>query len=322
MKKLLVMALIGSLILETTGCFGIRNNNSNSKNESVQATKENVTTAEKQYNTAKKLFEESNLIDAQKIFIKIKDYSDAKAYLDEIGIKLYEEAAEYYEIKDYIECAKIIDRIDTSEEWNDYAKAVILMETVKEENKNNIETEAISILRKNGYNDFASFVRSKESILYTSSEVDSFVEEYKPMYLMNMDTYAESGYIHVGTEYSRDTGMGTNDVYKDNLGNTYLWGMNRRAPTFSLSESYMEYKVTQYNYLSGTLILNYVTRSNTDAGYLRVYGDDVLIYTSPDICKGFEPLFINIDISNVDVIRIEFDGEYQNVSFIEPSASK
>ena len=163
---------------------------------------------------------------------------------------------------------------------------------------------------------------SKENSLYSDNESNSFVEEYKPVYLLNMDTYAESGYIHVDTMYSYNTVVSAKDVYKDNLGNTYSWGMNRRVPNFSMSKSYMEYKVTQYNYLSGTLILNYETRSNTEAGYMRVYGDDVLIYTSPDICKGFEPLYINIDISGVDVIRIEFDGKYQNVSFIEPSLSK
>ena len=56
--------------------------------------------------------------------------------------------------------------------------------------------------------------------------------------------------------------------------------MNRQVPNFSISESYLEYKVAQYNYLSGTLILNYILRSNTGDGYMRVYGDDVLIYKS------------------------------------------
>lgn len=333
MKKLLVMMLIGSLLFGITGCFGIGDSNNDSKNEYVEATKENVATeekteketdneAEKQYNTAKSLFEESNLVDAQKIFLKIKDYSDTQKYLDEIGIKLYEEAKEYYNQKDYVECANVIDKINTAEEWKDFAKAEILMETVKEEYKNNIETEAISILRKNGYNEFVSFVRSKENVLYSGNESNDFVEEYKPVYLMNMDTYAEDGYIYVGTEYSYRTATSSSDVYKDNLGNTYSWGMNRRVPNFSMSKSYIEYKVTQHNYLNGTLILNYVTKSDTDAGYMRVYGDDVLIYTSPEICKGFEPMYINIDISSADVIRIEFDGEYANVSFIEPSVSK
>ena len=333
MKKLFVMMLIGSLIFGITGCFGIRDNNSDSKNESVEATKENVATeekteketeneAEKKYNTAKSLFEESNLVDAQKIFLKIKDYSDSQKYLDEIGIKLYEEAKEYYNQKDYVGCANAIDKIDTAEEWKDFAKAELLFETAKKEYIDNVEAEAILILRKDGYDEFVSFVKGKENILYSGNESKSFVEEYKPVYLMNLETYAEDGYIHVGPKYSYNTTVSASGVYKDNLGNVYPWGMNRRVPNFSMSKSYMEYKVTQYNYLSGTLILNYETRSNTDAGYMRVYGDDVLIYTSPEICKGFDPIYITIDISSADVIRIEFDGEYQNVSFIEPSLSK
>ena len=196
------------------------------------------------------------------------------------------------------------------------------METNKTEYKNNVETEAVSILRRSGYSEFTEFVRSKENILFSRSESDSFINQYKPVYLLNVDTYAEDGYIYIGTDYAYYTAGNSKDVYKDNLGNTYSWGINRRVPNYSMSDSYIEYRVTEYNNLSGTLILNYDSRSNTEAGYMRIYGDDALIYTSPAICKGFDPLYINIDISGVDIIRLEIDGFYSNVSFIEPSVSK
>lgn len=277
---------------------------------------------EKEYEEAVTLYNEGDLLEAQKLFVSFGDYCDSNSFRNAIGSKLYEEATTYFNQKEYVECANVIDKIDASEEWEEYEKAVNLLETNKTEYKNNVETEAVSILRRSGYSEFTEFVRSKENILFSRSESDSFINQYKPVYLLNVDTYAEDGYIYIGTDYAYYTAGNSKDVYKDNLGNTYSWGINRRVPNYSMSDSYIEYRVTEYNNLSGTLILNYDSRSNTEAGYMRIYGDDALIYTSPAICKGFDPLYINIDISGVDIIRLEIDGFYSNVSFIEPSVSK
>lgn len=148
--------------------------------------------------------------------------------------------------------------------------------------------------------------------------------ESKEKYLVDFNTYAESGYIYADKYYSGSTvDLGsTNKKYTDNLGNTYKNGINRRYPIFSLEDSYVEYRVDDYNYLKGKIILNYDYRSNKEDSYMYLYGDGELIYESPSVKKGVDPFEINVDISGIRVLRIEFEGEFGNISFVEPVVGK
>lgn len=143
--------------------------------------------------------------------------------------------------------------------------------------------------------------------------------EPKEKNLVDFATYAESGYIYAGYNYKYLMAGGeSDDKYTDNLGNTYNNGINYRLPNFSLEESYIEYRVDEYNYLKGRVILNFATRSCEDSGYLIIYGDGEKIYESKAVKKGVDPFDIKLDISGVRVLRIEFSGCVENVSLVNP----
>ncbi len=147
--------------------------------------------------------------------------------------------------------------------------------------------------------------------------------EPKEKELVYFKTYAESGYIYVGDKYNGYwAGMFDDTMFTDNLGKTYKNGINWRRPNFSISDSYVEYRVDEYNYLKGTIILNYSERSEEKAGYMKLYGDGELIYTSPEVKKGADPFEVNLDISGIRVLRIEFEGQTSNLSFVEPKVGK
>ena len=147
--------------------------------------------------------------------------------------------------------------------------------------------------------------------------------ESKEKDLVYFDTYAQSGYICASETYkSYTSGMDSSNKFTDNLGKTYRNGINRRIPNFSLEDSYIEYRVDDYNYLKGVVILNYWSRSSEKEGYMKIFGDGEEIYCTPGVKKGVDPFDVNLDISGIRVLRIEFTGEYSNLSFVEPKVGK
>ena len=108
-------------------------------------------------------------------------------------------------------------------------------------------------------------------------------------------------------EASAEMRMNTGDFASDVLYASYM------DPAFGSKggEATVDYLVdSRYSRLSGTLFLEYDSRSPRSTQRLIIWGDGKQLYRSPDISGGFMPTEIDVDITNVKVLRIgaEFDG--------------
>jgi Copper amine oxidase N-terminal domain./NPCBM/NEW2 domain. len=99
---------------------------------------------------------------------------------------------------------------------------------------------------------------------------------------------------------------------KDNLGNEYSIGIQ---PNFSgwgssssgSKSSWQSYYINgQYSNIAGKLVLGYESRNTSSVGYFCIYGDDRLLYKSSNITSGALPIDVNVDISGVLELKIEF----------------
>ena len=105
--------------------------------------------------------------------------------------------------------------------------------------------------------------------------------------------------------------------FYDNMGSYYASGWGGGASEmdngcdFSLNYNYQTF--------SGTVVLNgefassakysYADRNHYDYVRLRIYGDGILLYTSPVVVWGMEPDSFNVDVSNVNTLRLEINGK-------------
>ena len=94
---------------------------------------------------------------------------------------------------------------------------------------------------------------------------------------------------------------------KDNLGFTYANGIGG----IGQGENWQEYKLAgKYKEIHGRIVLNYDYRSRTnDDVLLKIYGDNMLLYMSPTMLAGQEPVDFNIDISDIDILKVSIVGE-------------
>lgn len=99
------------------------------------------------------------------------------------------------------------------------------------------------------------------------------------------------------------------DTVTDNLSNIYKNG-------FGGSDSHTEnveiYSINQkYQSFRGTVVLNYDYRaSNTENAYVKIYGDDVVLWISPLITAGQAPVSfeLNEEIISVETLKITIYG--------------
>ena len=105
--------------------------------------------------------------------------------------------------------------------------------------------------------------------------------------------------------------------FYDNMGTYYASGWGGGA---SETDNGCDFSLN-YNYqtFSGTVVLNsefassakysYSDRNHYDYVRLRIYGDGALLYTSPIVVWGMETDYFNVDVSNVNTLRLEINGK-------------
>ena len=61
--------------------------------------------------------------------------------------------------------------------------------------------------------------------------------------------------------------------------------------------------------LKGRVVLNYEKRADSfgDA-YLKIYSDDIVVWISPNMASGQEPVDFELDIEESSVLRISIQG--------------
>ena len=102
------------------------------------------------------------------------------------------------------------------------------------------------------------------------------------------------------------------DSVQDNLGNTRYEVITNRlnyVETYDLDNVYLING--QYSAITGTLFQRYDHRSDEGTSYLRIYGDDTLLY-SAEVSSGVAPIDFHVDLTGVLKLRIEFDPSGYN----------
>ena len=100
-----------------------------------------------------------------------------------------------------------------------------------------------------------------------------------------------------------DFGIGpwTYQSITDNMGDVY-------ESYYSSDEGWAEYILNnEYATLEGKFVIENNYRSSTQNSHFRVYGDGQLLYGAT-ITGGMKPIEFRIDISDVDIMRIELDS--------------
>lgn len=103
------------------------------------------------------------------------------------------------------------------------------------------------------------------------------------------------------------------DVYEDRLNNTFENGFIMYSPPSFEDCYYLEWYVGEmYSELSGTIAFSSYDNMAVGLGYsgvIKIYADDVLIYTSNEVFPKTKPFDFKLDITGIEYIRIENIGE-------------
>lgn len=138
-------------------------------------------------------------------------------------------------------------------------------------------------------------------------EINSNIQWKNKINLYELDYFNSSNENGNGLEYK--------DSAKDNLGIQYT---NCMIGENNYSENWQDYYIdSHYSELQGRIILNYDSRSTEyKDSYVKIYGDNSIIYTSPPITSETEPIDISVDISEVKIIRVSVTGR-NNIGLVD-----
>lgn len=125
-----------------------------------------------------------------------------------------------------------------------------------------------------------------------------YYELFKPLYINEMDYYGKSewGSIHAYSDA------------KDNLGNEYKYGFFiSNADGTGGEDMYVTFYLGgNYSVFTGTCILPYDLRSEKDGNCFKIFGDDVLLFTSNTMTEGSSPQEFSLDVEDVVYLKIVY----------------
>ena len=106
-----------------------------------------------------------------------------------------------------------------------------------------------------------------------------------------------------------------NDEITDNEGNTYIGYAHMDSSDFLINYdgSAVYQNNGKYTRFTGRVITRDRFKNAENCGWIRIYGDEEVIFYTEKVCRGVHPIDFDIDISNYNEIRIEFKGgDYSN----------
>lgn len=131
-----------------------------------------------------------------------------------------------------------------------------------------------------------------------NTELNNKYNEYKmclPIYINDLDYFAKNGDI-----YSDDS-----DHINDNTNTEHRHSYVVDGWWHSNEEYWAEYLINgSYTSFNGVCAVSYNQRSATDTKYFEVYGDGVLLYTSPIMTQSSMPVEFSIDVTGVTVLKV------------------
>lgn len=255
-------------------------------------------------------------IDKANAYAADGNYAEAFASLD-TAKQLYGSSKIIDEARISIEKKQLLSQIEELESSGKIGDAILAIDnsnsSIKKDNeivqkRNSLKqsyipsviSSADAALKSNGYeaainiiDEALKIVPSEQELLNKKTEY----EAYKPVDLFSLDYFNAAD--NFGFEY--------NDPQErtDNEGNAHPKTYSFKHD-FYHSNTWVEYKLgKKYNKLSGTFFLDYEWRTTKQEAHFYVYGDGKLLYDGIQT-GGKVPFDFNIDITNVDVLRIEY----------------
>jgi len=261
-----------------------------------------------EYEKAIELYDNGDMEGAQEVFIAINGFDKSEEYLEKIGEYFYEHALEVYSGKDYEQAVTVLGKIDNADEWNRYDEAQGLLDMIRDDYHAVIEKEAKSLLQTDGYDAVKQYVNEAVNSIFTGDEASELLNTLRPISLISLEPYDIIPCIYCRTEYE-DSWDGTISPIKDNWGEVYDTGIycSYGGPPRPKGR-YVEYNVKDYSLLNGYIICLDEGKTSSRDGYIKIFGDDQVIYSSQSIKKGFQTERISLDISDYTILKIEFIG--------------
>lgn len=95
--------------------------------------------------------------------------------------------------------------------------------------------------------------------------------------------------------------------FKDSMENSYARVIDCNINYNWLYTDYLLSK--KYSRISGKFALSYYSNSTDYKATLNLYGDNKLLYTSPELTKGILPIDFDVNISGVEKLKIEINTD-------------
>ncbi len=255
------------------------------------------------YEQAKGYYGNGDYEMAQRLFISLGNYEDSAMYLSAIGTSYYEQASNLFNQKEYVQCGEVLQYIDTAEEWTEYALAVELKGVVANTYKESVAIEAKNICRSEGYSAMVVYVNEKICNILSNDEANLLKEEctVKVISLSDLTPYYKTG-----------NGVGIETDGKDTMGNTYsyaLEGDESEVPWTKFVESSWTYDIGgEYCFLTATVAVENTSGQKFENGKIKIYGDNILLWSDENIGANTKPYPIQVDISGVTDLKFELYG--------------
>lgn len=201
-----------------------------------------------------------------------------------------EEAKSYYP-HDIASSISSLNRIYVSPDEN--MQAYELLTQYQNEYREIVLTEAESVYAESGYTAAAKVIQTAFAVMPDDE-----------LLMRQFDVYMDDSPVDLLGEFEPFLNIGCsiwrND--KDNIGDSYLAYITDDG--YLSDEESMSF-LTSYEYskLTGTVFLRENKQNTKYLSWIKIYGDDLLLYTSPNISAGSMPVPFSIDVSGVNVLK-------------------
>ena len=170
--------------------------------------------------------------------------------------------------------------------------------------------EALKSGEREGAYDMAKMA---QSLCPNDNEINKKVEYFKAY--LPFKLYNEKNMLKTsgqGSIWGTDFSTVSNNNKQFNHTFQISWGhYGQNAPGGNFFNT--EYNLAKkYNEVSGTIFIASKDKNDPQTSYFKAYGDGKLIYTSPNIKPGVLPQNFNFNVSDIDILKIEFYGQYDD----------
>lgn len=245
----------------------------------------------------------------EKIDSDFEKYDEVEEMIKEakLGI-LNQEIEELVDDDDYLGVLELLN-----EKYDDYKEYKSEIKKYKEKYKElfieQVENDMDKDLEK-----AKKDVKSALNIMDDDKDLEDLldkIDNQEPIDLSLMSTFQFGGSVITSAD--------TKERARDNIGMFYSSFVGLANKTGDeKGKNFVVYKLGKdYNKMSGTICVDYASRASKTTGtVIKIYGDDELIYTSSELKSGVEPTSFSIDVSSVDKLKIEIEGEKDFSCFI------